>query len=174
MWCIQAYFYIFTVTLGNQMLSLLFLQESLQLFSTVVETSLATSLCRHGVISSNQLHSVRQASNQCVWSVIFRKNPCISSNFSARILKQKSWTWSHKRPSSFIYIFTFLRFSLRLTLDVSIRRHVGLSRDQQSCGAKEDWRWVSLTQSEKAKLFSLPNNIFANLWRKRSHRFARV
>lgn len=89
------------------MLSLLFLQESLQLFSTVMETSLATSLCRHGVISSNQLHSVRQASNQCVWSVIFRKNPCISSNFSARILKQKSWTWSHKRPSSFIYIFTF-------------------------------------------------------------------
>lgn len=72
------------------MLSPLFLQESLQLFSTMMETLLAKSLCRHGVISSNQLHSVRQASNQC--GRLFSQESMYQLQFFSKDSKQKSQT----------------------------------------------------------------------------------
>lgn len=128
----------------------------------------AGRLYHHGVISSNQIRSARQASNQC--GQLFSQEFMYQLQFFRKDFKPKPWTWTHKEPSFFIYFFTFLR----LILDASLRRHVSLSRDQQSCSAREDWRWVSLTQSEKAKLFSLPNNIVANLWRRWLCRFARV
>lgn len=129
---------------------------------------LAGRLYHHGVISPNQVRSARQAPNQS--GQLFSQEFMYQLQFFWNDFKPKPWTWTHKEPSLFIYLFTFLR----LFLDASLRRHVSLSRDQQSCGAREDWRWVSLAQSEKAKLFSLPNNIVANSWRRWSSWFARV
>lgn len=100
---------------------------------------------------------------------------CLSAyhlQFFRMDFKRKPWTWTHKEPSWYIYLlFCALTEAYFGRFHRPPRRLIQGSAKLQSEGGLE----MSQSRSElNSKAISLPNNIFANLWRRWSCWFARL